>query len=97
MIKEESVLDTTFDCILGLAYPTMANSASHLGKPLFDTMIEQKVLNKNVFAFFMSLCEEEKSELTFGWYDDSKIKGNIQWHDVIYQFFWALELNDVKV
>lgn len=35
---EESVLDETFDAIIGLAYPTMAN-AGHNGVPLFDSMI----------------------------------------------------------
>jgi hypothetical protein len=85
MIKKECVLDTTFDAIIGLAYPSMASSR---GTPLFDNMINQGLLNKNVFSFFMSLNEHEDSELCFGWYDESKFEGPIIWYPVIHQFFW---------
>ena len=81
------MLDKTFDGIIGLAYPAMANSQA---MPLFDSMIEQKLLNKNIFAFFMSLNKKEQSELSFGYYDESKFEGPIVWHPVIVQYFWTL-------
>jgi hypothetical protein len=40
LITSESVLDDTFDCICGLAYPSMANTGSINGTPLFDTMMQ---------------------------------------------------------
>lgn len=36
----ESVLDDTFDCICGLAYPSMANTGAINGTPLFDSMMQ---------------------------------------------------------
>lgn len=97
LITSESVLDDTFDCICGLAYPTMANTGSINGTPLFDTMMQQKILHNNVFAFYMSLCKEEKSELVFGWYDETKFTGTMTWHPVVFKFFWSLQLDDIKV
>lgn len=91
------MLDTTFDSICGLAYPMMANTGEALGVPLFDSMIEQKLLNENVFAFYMSLCAEESSELAFGWYDQTRYTGLLDWHPVIHKFFWSLNLDDIKV
>ena len=55
------------------------------------------MLQKNVFAFYMSLCKEEKSELVFGWYDETKFSGVMKWHPVVYKYFWALKLDDIKV
>jgi hypothetical protein len=45
----------------------------------------------------MSLCKEEKSELVFGWYDQTKFSGEMKWHPVVYKYFWALKLDDIKV
>lgn len=75
----------------------MANTGTINGTPLFDSMMQQKLLNKNVFAFYMSLCKEEKSELVFGWYDDTKYTGPMTWHPVVYKYFWSLKLDDIKV
>jgi hypothetical protein len=68
----------------------MANTGSINGTPLFDTMMQQKILHNNVFAFYMSLCKEEKSELVFGWYDETKFTGTMTWHPVVFKFFWSL-------
>ena len=62
LIVEEHLLDKDYDAIIGLAYPAMAN----VGSPLFDSMINQKLLNKNIFSFYMSMDSTDKSELTFG-------------------------------
>ena len=63
-----------------------------------DTMIQEGVLAENIFAFFMSMNPElEESELTFGHYNEEKLDGPINWHDVKYQFFWNLQLDDIII
>ena len=98
IITKEAVLDESFDCICGLAYPTMAQGSKKIGPPLFDSMMTQGLLNQNIFAFYMSLCQDEqKSELSFGWADPTRYVGPIIWHPVVHQFFWSLQLDDVLV
>ena len=36
-------------------------------------------------------------ELTFGFYDESKFRGELQWHPVVKRKFWGLQLDDIKV
>lgn len=45
----------------------------------------------------MSLCQEEDSELAFGWYDPTRYIGELDWHPVVNKFFWSLQLDDIKV
>lgn len=45
LMTKESLLDDSFDCICGLAYPSMANYRDVDALPLFDTMMKQKLLN----------------------------------------------------
>lgn len=72
-----------FEAIVGLAYPELAEPGV---TPLFDNMMEQKLLISNMFAFFMLEKEEEsehgKPEMTLGFYDKSKFIGNLDWHSV---------------
>jgi hypothetical protein len=91
LMTEEGVLDSSFDCICGLAYPSMAAATHKLGTPLFDSLINNNLLQSNEFAFFMSLCQDEcPSELTFGWSNPQKYKGDLYYHPVVYQFFWSI-------
>lgn len=43
--------------------------------PLFDSIMKQNLLSKNMFAFYMAMNDEEDSELVFGWYDETKFEG----------------------
>ena len=36
-------------------------------------------------------------DLVFGWYDQTKFSGEMKWHPVVYKYFWALKLDDIKV
>lgn len=42
------------------------------GDPLFDSIMKQNLMSRNVFAFYMSMNEHEPSELIFGWIDYSR-------------------------
>ena len=51
--------------------------------PVFDNMMGQKLLKDNLFAFFLTIKNEEmESDLTFGYYDKTKFTGDIKWHPV---------------
>lgn len=66
-------------------------------KPLFENIMSQKLLEQNVFAFYMSMNANEDSELIFGWIDGSRYIGEMQWYPVVNKLFWSIELDDIKV
>jgi hypothetical protein len=50
-VQKQTTFDKTFDAIIGLAYPSMAEDA---GEPLFDMMMGEELLEKNLFSFYLS-------------------------------------------
>ena len=86
LMIEEHVLDNDYDAILGLAYPSMAAT----GMPIFDSMMEQKLLKQNIFSFYMGMHAGDESELLFGKYNPDKFVGEIRWHSVVDKLFWSL-------
>ena len=72
------------EAIVGLAYPQLAEKGV---TPVFDEMMQQKLLKSNIFAFYLTSIEMEKekglkSDLTFGYYDKTKFEGDIHWNPV---------------
>lgn len=52
--------------------------------PFFDKMMEQQLIDHNMFAFYMSMNPlRDDSELTFGSYDNDRFTGQMEWHPVI--------------
>lgn len=85
----------SFDAIVGLAYPTMAEKGF---TPFFDTMMNEGLVEQNMFAFYMSMNPLiDDSELTFGSYDTERFEGDLKWHPVIDKLFWSLQLDDVRI
>jgi hypothetical protein len=37
-----------------------------------------------------------KSDLTIGYYDKSKFKGDLTWHPVKYKYMYGIKLDDIK-
>lgn len=74
---------TNFEAIIGMAYPALAKAGV---KPVFDQMMDQKLLKSNIFAFYFTTKQAEEagilSDMTFGYYDKEKFKGEITWHPV---------------
>ena len=63
-------------------------------------MMQQHVFQTNMFAFFMNDPYTQSGlepEVTFGFYDKTKFKGELEWHPVIKRKFWGLRLDDIKV
>jgi hypothetical protein len=81
-----------------MAYPALAEKGV---TPVFDEMINQKLLKTNVFAFYFTTKQSEaqgmQSDMTFGYYDKSKFKGEVDWHPVQYKYMFGVKLDDVKV
>lgn len=50
-----------------------------------------------MFAFYMAMNPHDKSDLTFGGYDETKFIGDIIWHPVVHKLFWSLKLDDIKL
>jgi|DEB0MinimDraft_12_1074336.scaffolds.fasta_scaffold29215_1 cathepsin D len=81
-----------------MAYPALAEKGV---KPVFDEMIDQKLLKQNVFAFYLTSKQAEGmgmlSDLTFGYYDKAKFKGDIHWNDIKFKYMFGVKLDDVKI
>merc|ERR1712176_160455 len=77
-------VESPFDGILGLAYPQIAMPVDKTNPvlPAFDSLMKEKKVDKNQFAFFLSTCkppsasggqdECQGSQLTLGGVDTTK-------------------------
>lgn len=55
-----------------------------------------------MFSFYLTSVEDEKkfgikSDLTFGYFDQTKFEGDIHWNDINFQYMFGVKLDDVKV
>ena len=69
---------------------------------VFDNIIKQKSLTRNLFSFYVVDDREEKlgglqSEISFGYIDPKKYKGELSWHPVLFKYMFGLKLDDVLV
>jgi hypothetical protein len=51
--------------------------------PVFDSIIENHKLEKNVMAFYYSLDESEMSQISIGGYDKTKFYDPISWVPIV--------------
>jgi hypothetical protein len=82
--KQKTIFNgKNFEAIVGMAYPALAEKGV---TPVFDEMMGQKLLKTNMFAFYLTTKQAEgmgmKSDLTFGYYDKEKYKGDIHWNPI---------------
>jgi cathepsin D len=83
-----------FSGIVGLAYPSLAAANMY---PLFDQVIDQKVLAKDEFAFYLSNSIKRPSKLMLGDSAEGSWKGDLTHHNVIESNYWAIRMADVMV
>jgi len=87
--------NAAFSGLVGMAYPTLARAGMH---PVFDQMIDKKLMKNNRFTFFMSNdADKGKSGI---WFDDvpqSLYQGKLKKHPVISKNYWSVKLLDIKV
>eukprot|EP00929_Paragymnodinium_shiwhaense_P004136 TRINITY_DN10485_c1_g2_i1.p1 TRINITY_DN10485_c1_g2~~TRINITY_DN10485_c1_g2_i1.p1 ORF type:complete len:608 (+),score=167.45 TRINITY_DN10485_c1_g2_i1:80-1903(+) len=81
--------------IVGLGFPHMATAdAPH---PFFDSVIQQKVLDHNEFAFYLDRDSAATNALLWGGVDPAFYEGKIEYFPVIDPHYWALELTQFSV
>merc|ERR1719409_1479109 len=83
-----------FEGILGLAFPSM--SAHHV-TPFFDSVIQQGVLKKNEFSFYLNQHDDRPSALLWGGVDPALYVGQIEMFPVNQPHYWSLDLYDFKI
>ena len=83
-----------FSGILGLAYPKMA---AYGIVPVFDNIINQSLLKKNVMSFYYSVNESTEGEITLGYIDPNRFTGKLAYYPVIDKFYWAIALDDIRI
>ena len=88
-------IKSKFDGIVGLAFPVM--SAMHI-TPLFDNLMKQQNLKKNIFSFYFSKREDNlDSQLILGGVDKTLHQGDIHYNDVIDKFYWTIRMDKILV
>jgi len=83
-----------FSGILGLAFPAMA---AYDVTPVFDSIISQRLLTHNIMTFYYSYDEAIDGQITIGFIDESRYIGVLRYYDVIDKYYWAIELDDIKL
>lgn len=86
--------EVPFEGILGLAFSSMSANGV---KPFFDTIIQQKALVHNEFAFYFSQDSVTANAVFWGGVDPAFFEGPIQYFPVVDPFYWAVELLSFKV
>lgn len=99
-------VESPFDGILGLGYPQIAMPPHGNVLPPFDVMIQRKLLDSNVFAFYLNSCPQGQEScdggaLTLGGVDTTLYTGDITYVDnVFYQDllgYWLVKSTGFKV
>jgi saccharopepsin len=80
-----------FDGILGLAYDTI--SVNKIVPPFYN-MINQKLLDEPVFAFYLGE-ESDESEATFGGVDKNHYEGKITYIPLRRKAYWEVDLDSI--
>ncbi|XP_005699870.2 PREDICTED: pregnancy-associated glycoprotein 2-like [Capra hircus] len=86
--------NSTYDGILGLAYPSLAR---HEATPLFDNLKRQGVISQPVFALFLSREPPKSSLLMLGGVDHAYHNGALKWVPVTQARLWQITMNRVSI
>ncbi|NWH40993.1 PEPE protein, partial [Chloropsis hardwickii] len=86
-------VDVKFDGILGLGYPNLAADGI---TPVFDNLVNQSLLQENLFSVYLSR-EAAGSVVIFGGIDESYFTGPINWIPVSYQGYWQVSMDSIIV
>lgn len=82
-----------FDGILGMSFPSLS---AHAYTPVFDSIMKQGLLTKNMFSFYYSLLPKQTSAIMLGEPLRSMYKGELTWVSVSKPFYWEVNLIDIE-
>jgi len=83
-----------FDGILGLSFPALSAAGY---TPVFDNIVKQKLLTKNMFSFYYSLLPRDDSAIVLGKPAPELFTPPLTFIDVSREFYWELSLIDIKI
>jgi cathepsin D len=87
--------DAYFDGIVGLGLPGLAQKDS---TPIMDNIIDQKLLNSNVFSFYFDRTQNyTRSYISFGTIEDNYYEGSLNYHNVIDDKYWQITLDAILI
>jgi len=67
-----------------------------MGTP-FEQMVENKLLDENVFAFALSSDPRIDGELSFGGIDKDKFSGDLTYVELTNETYWQIEMENMKL
>jgi len=65
--------------------------------PVFDNIINQKLLKRNIMSFYYSINESANGEITLGYIDPQRFIGKLIYYKVIDEFYWTIRLDDIRI
>jgi cathepsin D len=73
--------------------------AAYNMNPVFDSMMHQNKLEKNMFSFYLTKDDSDldKSEFTLGGYNQDHVDGDIHWHKVVDEYYWTIKADNILV
>ncbi|NXV37211.1 PEPA protein, partial [Rissa tridactyla] len=85
---------TPFDGILGLAFPSIASSGA---TPVFDNMMMQNLVAKDLFSVYLSKDERSGSFVLFGAIDPLYTTNGITWIPLSAETYWQIRMDSVSI
>eukprot|EP00741_Cyanophora_paradoxa_P008617 tig00001355_g8341.t1 len=93
--KGISFLMSRFDGLVGMAYPAISKDEV---TPLFDNMMDQKLLDQNVFSFYLTRDPgADGSSLIFGGVNPKYAVEPFTYHKVVEKSYWLIGMDGVSV
>ncbi|NWZ09626.1 PEPA protein, partial [Agelaius phoeniceus] len=80
---------TPFDGILGLAFPSIASSGA---TPVFDNMMMENLVDRNLFSVYLSRDDEGGSFVLFGAIDPYYTTRGISWIPLSAETYWQISM-----
>ncbi|KAM6394545.1 pepsin A-5 [Pluvialis apricaria] len=85
---------TPFDGILGLAFPSIASSGA---TPVFDNMMMQGLVAKDLFSVYLSKDGRSGSFVLFGAIDPFYTTKGITWIPLSAETYWQITMDSVSI
>ncbi|VDP60686.1 unnamed protein product [Schistosoma curassoni] len=82
-----------FDGIMGMGFQQRSQNSNPT--PIFLNMIEQRLVDKPVFAVYLNLNEDKTTsgEIMFGGIDDRYYTGDLTYSDVVSEEYWMIKID----
>ncbi|KAK5898626.1 hypothetical protein CesoFtcFv8_008183 [Champsocephalus esox] len=82
------------DGILGLAFQTIASDDV---VPVFDMMVQERLVSQPLFSVYLSSSSAHGSEVVFGGIDSSHYTGHIAWIPLSSATYWQINMDSVTI